>query len=154
MPTKEKTLTDADRTTLKAIMDRLIPAVDDLSGAGSMGLAQEAERIAGKVPRLQESAVKVLGAVSLDMRSHARGGFQALSPESQDESIREVESTMPADFANFLEMVYLAYYSDSRVHRRIGWHGRPPQPEGYQMARFDEAILENVRKRQPFWRRA
>lgn len=148
------TLTDAGRTTLKAIMDRLIPAVDDLPGAGSMGLAQEAERIAGMIPRLQESAVKVLGAVSLDMRSHARGGFQALAPESQDESIREVESTMPADFANFLEMVYLAYYSDSRVHRRIGWHGRPPQPEGYQMARFDEAILENVRKRQPFWRRA
>jgi hypothetical protein len=154
MPTKEKTLTDADRTTLKAIMDRLVPAVDDLPGAGSMGLAQEAERIAGKVPRLQESAVKVLGAVSVDMRSHARGGFQALGPESQDESIREVESTIPADFANFLEMVYLAYYSDSRVHRRIGWHGRPPQPAGYQMAQFDEAILENVRKRQPFWRKA
>lgn len=154
MPAKEKALTDAGRTTLKAIMDRLIPAVDDLPGAGSMGLAQEAERIAGMIPRLQESAVKVLGAVSLDMRSHARGGFQALTPESQDESIREVESTMPADFANFLEMVYLAYYSDSRVHRRIGWHGRPPQPEGYQMAGFDEAILENVRRRQPFWRRA
>jgi hypothetical protein len=135
-------------------MDRLVPAVDDLPGAGAMGLAQEAERIAGKVLRLQESAVKVLGAVSLDMRSHARGGFQALSPESQDESIRQVESAMPADFANFLEMVYLAYYSDIRVHKRIGWHGRPPQPGGYQMAPFDPSILETVRKRQPFWRKA
>lgn len=135
-------------------MDRLIPAVDALPAAGAMGLAQEAERIAGKIPRLQESAVRVLGAVALDMRSHARGGFNALAPETQDESIRQVESAMPSDFANFLEMVYLAYYSDSRVHKRIGWHGRPPQPDGYQMAPFDPSILETVRKRQPFWRKA
>jgi hypothetical protein len=154
MPTKEKTLTDSDRQSLRAVMDRVIPPVDDLPGAGSMGLVPEAERIAGRVPRLNSSLIKVMGAVSLDMHSHVQGGFNSLTGEQQDEAIRAIESAMPDDFANFLELVFLAYYGDSRVHKRIGWHGRPPQPEGYELPPFDESILENIRKRPPFWRKA
>ncbi len=134
-------------------MDRLIPAVGDLAGAGSMGLAAEALRIAARVPRLNDSLIRVMGAVSLDMQVNARGGINALTPELQDEAIRTVEGVLPDDFANVLELVYLAYYGDSRVHKRIGWHGRAPQPEGYELPPFDESLLETVRKRAPFWRK-
>ncbi len=153
MTTKVRTLINADRVALKALMDRIIPPVDDLPGAGSMGLAPEVERISGKVPRLQESLARVMGAVSLDLHAHARGGFTSLSPEQQDEAIRTIESALPDEFANFLELVYLAYYGDSRVHKRIGWHGRPPQPEGYDLEPFDDSVLANMRKRKPFWRK-
>ena len=135
-------------------MDRAIPPVDELPGAGSMGLVPEVERIAGKAPRLNDSLIKVMGALSLDLHAHAKGGFNSLDAEEQDEAVRTVEGAMPDDFANFLELIYLAYYGDGRVHKRIGWHGRPPQPEGYQLEPFDESILENIRKRPPFWRKA
>ncbi len=134
-------------------MDRLIPAVDDLPGAGSMGLAPEVERIAGKVPRLHASMLRAMGALALDLHAHATGGFVALTGEQKDEAIRAIEGAMPDDFANFLELVYLAYYADTRVHKRIGWHGRAPQPEGYVLEPFDESVLETVRKRAPFWRK-
>jgi len=153
MPTKEKQLTNADRMVLKAVLDRVIPPVDDLPGAGSMGLAAQVESIAGRVPRLHDSLIKVMGALSLDLHSHAKGGFNSLTVEQQDEAIRTIEGALPGDFGNFLELVFLAYYGDSRVHKRIGWHGRAPQPEGYVMEPFDEAILVNIRKREPFWRK-
>ena len=39
------------------------------------------------------------------------------------------------------------------VHKRIGWDGQPPQPQGYEMDPWDESVLENARKREPFWRK-
>ncbi|MSQ34421.1 MAG: hypothetical protein EXR57_01200 [Dehalococcoidia bacterium] len=153
MPTKEKQLTNADRMMLKTVLDRVIPPVDDLPGAGAMGLAAQVENIAGRVPRLHGSLIKMVGALSLDLHSHAKGGFNSLTTDQQDEALRTIESALPGEFGNFLELVFLAYYSDSRVHKRIGWHGRPPQPEGYEMEPFDEAILETARKREPFWRK-
>jgi hypothetical protein len=154
MPEKAKKISNADLVNLKAVMDRLIPPVDGLPGAGSMGLVPEVERIAGKVPRLNDSLIKVMGAVSLDLHAHARGGFVSLPGELQDEAIRTIEGAMPDDFGNVLELVYLAYYGDNRVHKRIGWHGRPPQPEGYVLPPFDDSVLETARKRAPFWRKA
>ena len=39
MSYSETTMTDADRLVLSAVMDLIVPAVDDLPGAGEMGLA-------------------------------------------------------------------------------------------------------------------
>jgi hypothetical protein len=63
-----------------------------------------------------------------------------------------VETNLPAQFGEFVELVYGNYYTDSRVHERIGWVGRPPQPEGFDLEPWDPAVLENMRKREPFWR--
>ena len=134
-------------------MDRLIPAVDDLPAAGQMGLGPEVERIAGEVPRYANALESVLGALATDLLSRATGGFRALSPDDQDDAIRVIERNIPNGFGTFLEIVYLAYYLQPAVHRRIGWVGRPPQPEGFELPPFDESILETVRKREPFWRR-
>ncbi len=151
--TNDLKITDADRVTLSEVMDRLIPAVDDLPAAGEMGLGSEVERMAGEVPRYAKAMETVLDALSTDPLSRATGGFRALSPDDRDNAIRVIERNMPGDFGTFLEIVYLAYYSQSAVHQRIGWVGRPPQPEGFELPPFDESILETVREREPFWRR-
>ena len=151
--TQNLNINDSDRVTLGEVMDRLIPAVDDLPAAGQMGLGPEVERMASDVLRYANALESVLGAMSADPLSRAAGGFRALSPEDQDNAIRVIEKNIPDDFGTFLEIVYLAYYSQSTVHRRIGWVGRPPQPEGFDLSPFDESILETVRKREPFWRK-
>ncbi len=147
-------LDDARRIILRSVMDRLIPAVDDLPGAGEMGLAAEVERMAGSVPRYGAALSGVLNAFAQDLSAKAAGGFRGLDGEAQDNAIRVIENSLPARFGEFLEIVYLAYYSDAAVHRRIGWSGRPPQPEGFNLPPFDDSIMENVRKREPFWREA
>ena len=55
-------------------------------------------------------------------------------------------------FDALLEVVYLAYYGDERVHRRIGWPTGALQPRGFDLPPFDEAILDKTRQRPPFWR--
>ena len=147
-------LDDSRRIILQSVMDRLIPAVDDLPAAGEMGLAAEVEKMAGSVPRYGAALSGILDAFAQDLSAKAAGGFRGLDGEAQDNAIRAIESSLPAQFGEFLEIVYLAYYSDGTVHRRIGWSGRPPQPDGFQLPPFDESILENVRKREPFWRKA
>ena len=47
MSYSETTMTDADRLVLSAVMDLIVPAVDDLPGAGEMGLAFAAEDACG-----------------------------------------------------------------------------------------------------------
>ncbi len=154
MPTKEGTLTNSDKRNMRAVMDRLIPPVDDLPGAGSMGLLEEIERMAETHDRYRQSMVRFLDALTLDMSVEVSGGFLALDSDQQDEAISEIENSISGDFANVLEVVYLAYYSRPEVHRRIGWRTGPLQPQGFTLPPFDDAILENVRKRDPFWRRA
>ena len=151
--TQNLNINDSDRVTLSEVMDRLIPSVDDLAAAGQMGLGPEVERMANDVARYANALESFVGALSADPLSRAAGGFRALSPEEQDNAIRVIEKNIPAEFGTFLEIVYLAYYSQPAVHRRIGWVGRPPQPEGFDLPPFDESILETVRKREPFWRK-
>ena len=151
-PTKEQNLTGADRMTLRAVMDRMIPPVEDMPGAGSLGLAAEVERMARRAPGLASALLRTLDALSLDPGSRAAGGFLALEGAARDEAIRTIESTLPEPFGVFLEMVYAAYYSDGRVHERIGWASQPAQHADSQPEPFDESALDQVRERAPFWR--
>ena len=96
----------------------------------------------------------MLDALSLDIASRIEGGFAALDEERQIASLKTVEADLPDQFAVFVELIYETYYTDDRVHSRIGWAGRPPQPEGFDLEPWDPSILETARKREPFWRGA
>ena len=60
---------------------------------------------------------------------------------------------MPKYFDKFVDLIYIVYYSDERVHQRIGWRSGPLQPLGWELPVWDPAILEKVSKREPFWRK-
>ena len=151
-PTKDRNLTGADRMTLKAVMDRMVPPTGEMPGAGSLALAEEVEHMARRVPGLASALLRTLDALSLDPGARVAGGFLALEEEARDEAIRTIESTLPVAFALLLDMVYTAYYSDGRVHERIGWASDPPQQGDSQPEPFDESALDKVRGREPFWR--
>lgn len=153
MPTADRRLTPADRETLRAVLDRLVPAAGELPGAGAMGLAEPVERHAERSQVMKSALVAVLDALSLDPGLHVAGGFQALKPEQQDEAIHTIEVSMGDQFLQLLRLVYTVYYGDPRVHARVGWPSKPPQPEGFELPPFDEAVLEKIRRRQPFWRK-
>lgn len=154
MPTKQGELTNSDRRNMRVVMDRLVPPVDGLLGAGSMGLLDEIERMASEHERYRRSLVRFLDALSMDMSVEAEGGFLALDGEQQDDAIREIEEALGKEFANVLEVVYIAYYSRPEVHARIGWRTGPVQPLGFSLPPFDEAVLDTVRQREQFWRQA
>jgi hypothetical protein len=139
-------LTEAERAALRAIMDRLVPPVDDLPGAGTMGLLAEVETMAARHPPFHRALLRMLEDVAAE-------AFPAQAGTAQDAAIRAFEQAEPAIFKAVLEVVYLAYYGDERVHRRIGWRTGPVQPRGFTLPPFDGAILDKARQRAPFWRR-
>lgn len=146
MTVELRSLTDADRTVLRAVMDRLVPPVDDLPGAGTMGLLDAVEAMASAHAPFHRALFRLLEELPAKE-------FGALAGPDQDKAIANLERTQPASFGMALEVVYLAYYADQRVHARIGWRTGPLQPGGFALPPFDEAILEKPRQRQPFWRR-
>ena len=145
MTTAVRSLSEADRTVLRAVMDRLVPAIDDLPGAGTMGLGTEVEAMTGQHSSFHLALVGLLDSL-------AAKGFATLPGPAQDDAIGAFEKAQPVMFDALLEVVYLAYYGDERVHRRIGWPTGALQPRGFDLPPFDEAILDKTRQRQPFWR--
>jgi hypothetical protein len=145
MTTPTRSLTEAERAIMRAVMDRLVPPVDDLPGAGTMGLLAEVEAMAAQHPPFQRALLRLLDDFAAD-------AFLAHAGPAQDTALRAFEKAQPAVFNTVLEVVYLAYYSDARVHRRIGWPTGALQPRGFSLPPFDEAILEKARQRAPFWR--
>lgn len=153
MPTQDRQLTDVDRVVLKQMLDLVIPPVDDFPGAGGLGLVERVERGSLRYGRLRSGLLSILDAMTLDVTSRVEGGFAALDEERQVGVLKTVEADLPVQFSEFVELVYEIYYTDSRVHERIGWAGRPPQPEGFDIGSWDPAILKNAREREPFWRK-
>ena len=114
-----------------------------------MGLFDDVERMAAQHNRYRLSLRRFIDAVS-----GTKQRFAELAPEQQDDAIKAFESSAASDFANVLEVVYIAYYSRPEVHARIGWRTGPLQPLGFELPPFDESILDTVRQRPPFWRTA
>lgn len=152
MPTIDRQLTDVDRVVLTRVMDLIIPPDGEFPGAGGLGLAERLEQSSLRYGRLRSGLLTVLDAMSLDIASRIEGGYAALDEERQIVALATVESDLPVQFSEFVELVYETYYTDSRVYERIGWAGRPPQPEGFDLEPWDPSILETIRKREPFWR--
>ena len=48
---------------------------------------------------------------------------------------------MPKYFDKFVDLVYIVYYSDERVHKRIGWRSGPLQPLGWEMPAWDPSVF-------------
>jgi hypothetical protein len=132
-------------TLLAEAMDRLVPPVGDLPGAGAMGLAAEVERLASRHPPYQR-------ALRAFVDTLAPRWSAGLPDAGKDALLSDLERTDAATFTAVLELVYLAYYADPRVHKRVGWRGGPLQPEGFPLPTFDPDILEVARRCKPFWR--
>jgi len=120
--------TKIDQKLLDSILDRLIPAVDELPSAGQMNLSDEIVRLSG-----QQARFSALFTNSMNSFGSQNPLFNSLAPEQQDDAIRAFEADSAELFDVLLSISYIVYYKDSRVHDRIGWNGKSPQPDGNEM---------------------
>ena len=133
---------------LTAILDRLIPANGDLPPAGQLGITEEIVRLSATHDRFKKLFTRAVQTIE-----ETNPDFIGITGEAQDERIREFESSEHELFATLINIAYIVYYKDSRVHEKIGWGGQTPHPDGNEMLPWDESVLENMRKREPFWRK-
>ncbi|MCH8223292.1 MAG: hypothetical protein IH868_07775 [Chloroflexi bacterium] len=134
-----------DLSLLSAALDRVVPAIGDLPGAGAMGLAEVIVENARQDRRFETALKTVADALPDD--------FASLDPAAQDDALRNIESAQGEAFGLFLDITYSFYYMRPEVHERLNWHGRAPQPEGNELPPFDDSVLEIARQRAPLWRK-
>lgn len=161
--TDGEVLTAQQVALLAAIQNRLIPAQDEMPGAGDAGCARTIDRFLAERMALRRPIFAALNAVEAEAgeRAHAAAddeatthvAFLALAVSERDAVLRAVEASQPDLFTTLLRQTYTAYYINPAVLDILGW--RPPQPEGYPTPPpFDESLLENVKQRGKIWRDA
>lgn len=130
-----------------ALLDTVIPASDDMPGAGTTALAE----------RVRVDAVDTPLAAGLDLVIRQLPiGFVHLDARTREAALRALSDSEPAAVDQVVNLVYTAYYTDAevlaRIEGRTGYHAGPPQPRGYQLAPFAPDLLALVRGRGPIWR--
>ena len=146
-PEESLYLSDQLRVMLSTVLDCLVPATDSLPGAGGLGVAGYVERNASRIAstrRLLSEGLEAIEVTSVNVLSRQ---FINLSNDDKVEVLKHVETESPGFFEYLVQHAYVGYYSNPTVLREKRLPSRPPQPEGYELAEFDDSLLDNVRKR-------
>jgi len=107
--------------------------------ADHLGQHPQRDRLAGRLGMLVQLAGDEQSFVRADMATRIR-------------FIQSLEALDTAAFYAFLMVVTADYYETEAVIRAMGWPVKPPQPQGYPLPAFDEALLASVKTRAALWR--
>jgi hypothetical protein len=78
----------------------------------------------------------------------------SLDPTRRESVGMELRAKSGAAVATLTRVILQCYYRDDRVVRSLGLEPRPPYPKGHVLEEGDWSLLDPVRDRPPFWRRA
>lgn len=140
--------------TLTAVLDEIVPPSHDgrLPGAGEAGLAATIDRLARDKPELRPALGEGLAAADSLARARGAKGFAELARDARLEVLNETAARAPAFLPGLVAQTIVAYYQVDRVREALGFEARPPYPQGYPVEPTDFAILDPVRRREPFFR--
>ena len=145
----DTTLTVAERADLQAIAGIVVPASAEFDVPGADDPAIQADMLA----TLGRDAAPVRAA--LDRLTNLAGGaFAALDPARQAAVAETLRAEGGAAVATLSRVVLQCYYRDDRVVRSLGLEPRAPYPKGHVLEDGDWSLLDAVRARPAFWRKA
>lgn len=146
---RDDSLTPAQRDDLRIIAGLMIPASAEFAVPGADD------------PAIQADMLATLGRDEGDVRAalDQLAGLAGAPLASLDAARREavaagLRDSGGAAVATLARVILQCYYRDDRVVRSLGLEPRPPYPKGYALEDGDWSLLDPVRARPPFWRRA
>ena len=138
---------------LYSFFDQIIPSSDDMPCATEAIDKKDFEILISEISIYELSIDQIIYFIKREPTSRVGGGASSLTEIQKGEILELMESIIPDDFLMFIEIVYLLYYSKSEIHEKIGWNTDELAEEN-KMEAFDDSILNNIKKRDPFWRKA
>ena len=150
---KKQVFSTAQRLLLTEVIDRIIPAKDQLPGAGDLGIAASIEEAAAASPELTRLFNDGLAQIGVAIGRNSAGGFEALSNTAKDDLLRSIEIANPVFFEQLVLQTYNGYYTNSEVFELIGYALPKLAPPGSQPDLLDVSLLDQQRKREPFWKK-
>ena len=79
-------------------------------------------------------------------------GLGALDSEAQDAVLKDIEASNPVFFDELVRQVYNGYYTNRQVFEHLDYAPPTREQAERQPELLDESLLEQQRKRAPFWR--
>ena len=148
MTTTNEILSDEQRALLTAVLNRIVPAQEEMPAAGDLGIGGFVESVAAGSSAKRRNLLD--GLVRIELAAAERGGvFLSLSADAQTETLRTVQTTDPEFFQELVTQTYRGYYTNDKVFELLSY--RAPNREDYAPIPFDESLLEPVRQRGQVW---
>ncbi|HTT80960.1 MAG TPA: hypothetical protein VMF86_14890 [Stellaceae bacterium] len=142
-------LTPRQRDDLRALAGIMIPASAEYAVPGADDPAIQADIVA----TLGRDAEPVRQALD-DLARLAGAPLGDLDPARREAVATALRAQGGMAVATLARVVLQCYYRDDRVVRSLGLEPRPPYPQGHVLEDGDWSLLDPVRARPPFWRRA
>ena len=130
-----------NNSNLIEILNIIIPPIDNFPGAGDLNLINDINRMTSEHNRYSNII---------------EGSLEIINKSKKAKLIEKIlsfESQRPKLFYLFLEIIYIAYYSNRKVQNRIGWRTGPLQPQGFEIKKWDDNVLEKVKQGEEFWKK-
>jgi len=143
------TLTPVQSDDLRVIAAMMIPASAEFDVPGADDPAVQADIVA----TLGRDAALVREALD-EIARLAGGPLAGLGPARREAVAMGFRAQGGATVAALSRVILQCYYRDDRVVRSLGLEPRPPYPKGHVLEDGDWSLLDAVRARPPFWRRA
>ena len=110
MTSNNSILSDAQRSLLAAMLNRIVPAAGEMPAAGDLGIAGFVESVAAGSSGKRRTLMD--GLVRIEIAASERGGsFADLSEAAQIDALRSVEASSPevfpgTDYANLSRLLH------------------------------------------------
>jgi hypothetical protein len=141
------------RSLLTAVLNRIIPAKDELPGAGNLGVAAYIEETVSANTSQTRLFNEGLAQISVAAGQNSAQAFEALPDAAKDELLKSVESAHPVFFDQLVHQTYNGYYTNPKVFKIIGYEVPKLAPPGAQPELLDTSLLDLQRQREPFWKK-
>ena len=145
----EQTLTEAELADFRCLAGIIVPASAKYGVPGADDDAIFADIVGSSGRDLAE-----VRAALAKLRTLAGGAFAGLDPSYRVQIATELRAERARPVAVLTRIVLLCYYRDDRVMISLGLEPRAPFPKGHVLEQGDWSLLDPVRARPPFWRRA
>lgn len=156
----------AQRETLVAAADEIIPAGDAQPSAGDIGAIDYIEVLCGKAPEIADSVRRAADRIEAISTTRFKRPFARVAPAGrlrilqtfERESLRAGagEGLYGSSGANLFgllrDLVYEAYYTNPKSWPALGYEFHPTHRRGPDMKPFDETVLARMKRQPKSWR--
>ena len=138
---------------LSAVLNRIIPAKDELPGAGNLGVGAYIEETVSATTSQTRLFNDGLAQIAVATGQSSAKAFEGLPDAAKDELLRSVETAHPVFFDQLVLQTYNGYYTNPEVFKIIGYEVPKLAPPGSQPELLDTSLLDQQRQREPFWKK-
>jgi len=149
-----RALAEGTQSTLKTVMDLIIPSSDGMPSASEAGGIAYLESLMQRNKDAATDITKGLDVANAFSERSFKRSFSELEKSDQIAVLKEMENSAPGVFDALRAYVYESYYTQPAIWKLIGYELYPTDHAGPHLQPFDDGLVASVRKMSKLYRDA